>query len=592
VADEKWQPPSVLLTVDLVILTLRDMRLHVLLVQRGVEPYEGMMALPGGFIRDETEHILAAARRELSEETGLDADMLHLEQFGVYGDPGRDPRGRVASIAYLAIMPRLPEPTAGTDAADARWVLAEDVLTARLGLAFDHHRIVADGVERERGKLEYSALATAFCGPTFTLSDLQQVYEAVWGMRLDPRNFSRKIRSTRDFLVPADAKRAGAGRPARLFRAGPGTVLYPPMIRPVVPTPNEEERETPMNEATIVILTAMNLEYSAVRTRLSDVTVHMHPMGTRFEVGNLNGCRVALALTDKGNQPAAVLTERAIAEFAPAAVLFVGVAGALQPHLALGDVAVATWVYAYHGATSQDDGLTARPRSWELSHRAHQIAAHVERTGDWTHGLPDGSPPPRVQFGPIAAGEIAHYSAVSDARQWLREHYSDAIAVEMEAAGVAQAGHLNDALPTIMVRGISDYADTSKSATDDAGWQPRAVANAAAFATTLAVALAEELGKSAPSRAGGTGRSGPFNLAMPNANVGVQGKNVTVHGGIHLGGPGSNSGTATLITGTDQAAPRLDWRRRAFIWAREAFRGMTDLAAGVATIMTAVRSVT
>jgi 8-oxo-dGTP diphosphatase len=233
VTDADWQAPSVLLAVDLVILTLRDTSLHVLLVQRGVEPYAGIMALPGGFLRDETEPILTAARRELSEETGLDADTLHLEQFGVYGDPGRDPRGRVVSVAYLAITPRLPDPIFGTDAAGARWTRVDDVLAARLGLAFDHLRVVADGVECARRKLEHSALAAAFCGPAFTISELQQVYEAVWGIRLDPRNFYRKIQGTRDFVVPADMpKRAGGGRPARLFRAGPGTVLYPPMLRP------------------------------------------------------------------------------------------------------------------------------------------------------------------------------------------------------------------------------------------------------------------------------------------------------------------------------------------------------------------------
>jgi 8-oxo-dGTP diphosphatase len=243
VTDEDWQPPSVLLTVDLVILTLRDAGLHVLLVRRGVEPYAGMMALPGGFLRDETEPILTAARRELSEETGLDAGTLHLEQFGVYGDPGRDPRGRVVSVAYLAIMPRLPDPVAGTDAADARWMWADEVLAARLELAFDHQRIVADGVERARRKLEHSALATAFCGPIFTISELQQVYEVVWGIRLDPRNFYRKIQGTPDFVVPADVpRRAGAGRPARLFRAGPGTVLYPPMIRPADSALDAERR--------------------------------------------------------------------------------------------------------------------------------------------------------------------------------------------------------------------------------------------------------------------------------------------------------------------------------------------------------------
>lgn len=241
--DEEWQAPSVLLAVDLVILTLRDANLHVLLVQRGVEPYAGMMALPGGFLRDETEPILAAARRELSEETGLDADKLHLEQFGVYGDPGRDPRGRVVSVAYLAIRPRLPDPIGGTDAADARWTRVDDVLAARLGLAFDHRRVIADGVERARRKLEHSALAAAFCGPTFTISELQQVYEAVWGIPLDPRNFYRKIQGARGFVVPADvSKRGGAGRPARLFRAGSDTMLYPPMLRPADSAPNAERR--------------------------------------------------------------------------------------------------------------------------------------------------------------------------------------------------------------------------------------------------------------------------------------------------------------------------------------------------------------
>lgn len=238
---EVWRAPSVLLTVDLVILTLRAASLHVLLVQRGVEPYAGMMALPGGFLRDETEPILTAARRELSEETGLDPDALHLEQFGLYGDPGRDPRGRVVTVAYLAIRPQLPDPVAGTDAADARWMRADDVLASHLRLAFDHQRIVADGVECARHKLEHSALATAFCGPVFTISELQQVYEVIWGIPLDPRNFYRKIQGTRDFIVAADApRRPGAGRPARHFRAGPGTVLSPPMIRPTDSAPNTE----------------------------------------------------------------------------------------------------------------------------------------------------------------------------------------------------------------------------------------------------------------------------------------------------------------------------------------------------------------
>lgn len=225
--------PAVLLAVDLVIFTLRDSALQVLLVQRGHEPFPGSLALPGGFLRDEQEDIAVAAARELAEETGLDAGTFHLEQLGVYAEPGRDPRGRVVSIAYLAIAPRLPDPTAGTDAADAAWTPADLVLSSRVQLAFDHRRIVADGVERARRKLEHSALATAFCEPTFTIAELQRVYEAVWGARLDPRNFYRKVQGVRGFLIPAGAdRRATAGRPARLFRAGPSTTLYPPMVRP------------------------------------------------------------------------------------------------------------------------------------------------------------------------------------------------------------------------------------------------------------------------------------------------------------------------------------------------------------------------
>ena len=176
-----------------------------------------------------------------------------------------------------------------------------------------------------------------------------------------------------------------------------------------------------MHDKTIVILTAMNLEYKAVQARLSGITVETHPKGTRFEVGHLQNSdvRVALALAGKGNQPAAVITERAVSHFNPVAVIFVGVAGALQPHLALGDVVVANPVYAYHGATSEDDGTTARPRTWELSHPAYQIAAHVERDVDWAGQLPEGNEP-RVHFGPVAAGEIALYSGASDVRRWTR----------------------------------------------------------------------------------------------------------------------------------------------------------------------------
>ncbi|WP_344596120.1 NUDIX hydrolase [Actinomadura vinacea] len=226
-----------MLAVDLVILTLREWRLHVLLVERGVEPFKGALALPGGFLQHAEEDLTAAAHRELAEEAAMNVETLHLEHLGVYGTPGRDPRGRVVSVAYLAIAPGLPEPTAGTDAAGARWQRVDQVLSGDLKLAFDHWQIVWDGVESARAKLERSALATAFCGPTFTISDLQQVYEAVWGISLDPRNFYRKVQKTSGFIVAAGPERkVTTGRPARLFRAGPCKVLNPPMVRPVEPS--------------------------------------------------------------------------------------------------------------------------------------------------------------------------------------------------------------------------------------------------------------------------------------------------------------------------------------------------------------------
>jgi len=248
---------------------------------------------------------------------------------------------------------------------------------------------------------------------------------------------------------------------------------------------------------------------------------------------------------------------------------------------------VANPVYAYHGATSEDDGTTAQPRSWELSHRAHQIAAHVERDADWARQLPEGNEP-RVHFGPVAAGETALHSGASDVRHWLREHYNDALAVEMEAAGVAQAGHLNDGLPAIMVRGISDFADDTKSATDGEGWQPRAVANAAAFAAALAASLATEL--DAPSRPGGPAGpqgGGPVFLATDNARVGFQGQNVTIHGGIQLGGPEKEGGTTARM---DKAEVRPGKIRIIVNGSRRFLRDLATLAASVTAVITAVRS--
>jgi 8-oxo-dGTP diphosphatase len=134
-------------------------------------------------------------------------------------------------VAYLALLPDLPTPVAGTDAAHADWLALDEVRHARL--AFDHDRILADGLERARAKLEYSPLATAFCPAEFTVAQLRAVYETVWGTRLDPRNFHRKVTSTPGFIVATGRATTGEpGRPAQLFRRGPARILYPPMLRP------------------------------------------------------------------------------------------------------------------------------------------------------------------------------------------------------------------------------------------------------------------------------------------------------------------------------------------------------------------------
>lgn len=219
--------PPFAVTVDLVVLTVRDARLEALLIERGEEPFIGTLALPGGFVRID-EALETAAARELVEETGL--GVTHFEQLASYGDPDRDPRMRVVSVAYLAMAPEPPSPTAGTDAAAAAWRPVKTL--TRRKLAFDHRRILRDGVERASAKLEYTTLATAFCPPEFTIAELREVYEAIWDEELDPRNFSRKVLSTHDFVVPVDATTTrGGGRPARLYRAGQASELSPPLRR-------------------------------------------------------------------------------------------------------------------------------------------------------------------------------------------------------------------------------------------------------------------------------------------------------------------------------------------------------------------------
>lgn len=223
--------PRFAVTADLVVLTLRDGELCALLIRRGVEPYAGKLALPGGFTGPD-EDIEAAAYRELQEEVGVGPEDVVLEQLRTYGAPQRDPRMRVVTVAWLALGANLPEPTAGSDAAKAFWMPVPKALRRRKELAFDHAQILRDGLDRARAKLEYSTLATAFCPEEFTVGELREVYEAVWGLQLDPRNFHRKVTGADGFLIATSERttRAG-GRPAMLYRAGPADQLYPPILR-------------------------------------------------------------------------------------------------------------------------------------------------------------------------------------------------------------------------------------------------------------------------------------------------------------------------------------------------------------------------
>jgi len=220
----------VFVTVDLVILTVRDDELQVLLVERGKTPYLGQLALPGGHLRG-NETLDATALRELKEETGVDGTHLHLEQLRTYSDPERDPRGRVITTAYLALGPNLPEPVAATDAREAYWMPVEVALHGGT-LAFDHASILRDALERARSNLEYTTVASVFCAEPFTISDLRRVYEVIWGFALDPSNFRRKITRAEGFVESTGERRIPpTGRPASLYRKGPASLLMPPFLR-------------------------------------------------------------------------------------------------------------------------------------------------------------------------------------------------------------------------------------------------------------------------------------------------------------------------------------------------------------------------
>ncbi len=211
---EKYPRPSV--TVDVVIVTLRDNELHVLLIKRDTDPYRGAWALPGGFVNLD-EALDAAARRKLEEETGV--SHVYLEQLYTFGELDRDPRGRVISVAYIALVPNPLAVHGGSDTGDAQWW----PITSMPSLAFDHSEIVDYALTRLRYKIEYSAVGFRLMPPEFTLSELQKAYEVVLGDPLDKRNFRRRIMEA-EVIEPLDEVRSGDGRPARLYRFRPDAV--------------------------------------------------------------------------------------------------------------------------------------------------------------------------------------------------------------------------------------------------------------------------------------------------------------------------------------------------------------------------------
>ena len=197
-------------TVDIVIFTIQEGVLKVLLIKRRIPPFLGQTAIPGGFVL-EHEDLDQAALRELKEETGVSD--VYLEQLYSFGKPDRDPRGRVVTVAYFALISPDRKLTAGSDAAAAAWYSIDQLPP----LAFDHATILNYALERLRNKLEYTTVGFQLLPEKFTLTELQEVYEAILGRKLDKRNFRRKM-SVLKILKPLAEHRRGGQRPAQLYR--------------------------------------------------------------------------------------------------------------------------------------------------------------------------------------------------------------------------------------------------------------------------------------------------------------------------------------------------------------------------------------
>lgn len=208
----QYKHPHPAVTTDIVIFTIRDKQLKLLLIKRSGEPYRGKWALPGGFVNLD-ESLDEGARRELAEETGVTG--VYLEQLYTFGAVDRDPRERVITVAYYALIPsdkiRLQ---AATDAEAVGWFGMDELPE----LAFDHPRIVAMAHERLVAKLDYSTIAFQFMPEEFSLSELQTVYEIILREEMDRRNFRKWILALEQIDETGNERREGAHRPAKLYR--------------------------------------------------------------------------------------------------------------------------------------------------------------------------------------------------------------------------------------------------------------------------------------------------------------------------------------------------------------------------------------
>ncbi len=209
----KYERPSV--TVDVLMMSLRQRDLQTLLIKRRAWPFENTWAIPGGFVNMD-ESLEAAAKRELQEKTGVQD--VYLEQLYTFGDPGRDPRTRVITVVYFALLDseRLQVKVA-SDAADVDWFSVYELPP----LAFDHEKILQYALSRLRGKLDYTTIAFNLLPEQFTLRELQRVYEIILHKRMDKRNFRKKILATGILEDTGAKKMEGTHRPARLHRFNP-----------------------------------------------------------------------------------------------------------------------------------------------------------------------------------------------------------------------------------------------------------------------------------------------------------------------------------------------------------------------------------